>query len=161
MHATPQTDPLHRMGSLATIDRLLRTSLPASLATLSQEIATQLGLTITQLNFLNLLQRAAMPLSPVNLAEFTGLAPSTITKVVQQLERNGFLGTVKGARDLRRCYLVMTSSYDESLTSLLQSMTIDIAIIGRLYHDHELKIVSNFLTDIIPVLDDETRRLRR
>src|SRR3954462_12111423 len=64
-------------------------------------VAAKQGLNATETKTLDLLQRLG-PLTAKDLAELTGLAPASVTGLVDRLESKGFVRRVKHPTDKRR-----------------------------------------------------------
>jgi len=98
-------------------------------------VADQFGFGATDTKTLDLLQHSG-PLTPKELSELTGLAPASITGIIDRLERKGFVRRVPHPEDGRRLLVEFDPSanarmvplYDglsRSLTEMLQGYTAD------------------------------------
>ncbi len=123
-------------------------------------VAVRLGLGVTDLTCVHLLRRALMPLTPTNLAELTGLTPSAITGVSDRLEAAGYVERVRDRKDRRRWQLRLLPGPQDQMTALFAPLARSVADVCRGYSDEELGAVVDFLTELGPVLDVETHRLR-
>src|ERR1700679_3045242 len=65
-------------------------------------MAAQLRLSVTDLKCLDLLRQARTRLTPVNLAELTGMSGGAMTGVADRLELAGFVERVHSRTDQRR-----------------------------------------------------------
>ena len=68
-------------------------------------MAAQLRLSVTDLKCLDLLRQARTRLTPVNLAELTGMSGGAMTGVADRLELAGFVERVHSRTDQRRSEL--------------------------------------------------------
>jgi DNA-binding MarR family transcriptional regulator len=81
-----------------------------------QAVADRLGLSRTDLRCLDLvleLTRAGTPATPRRLAEAAGLTPSTITSVLDRLERAGYVRRIREQANRRQVLLQLTARFAE------------------------------------------------
>ena len=74
----------------------------ASYALFNQAVADRLGLHPTDLQCLNLLTLEAGPVTTGRVAELTGLTTGSATRLVDRLERAGYVVRERDAEDRRR-----------------------------------------------------------
>ena len=152
---------MDRRERVARLGRQVTRELATSTMLIHHGAAEMLGLNATDLTCLDLLHKAVMPLTPVNLAELTGLTPGAITGVADRLEAAGFVNRVRSTSDRRRWELQLAPDRQGDEDALYAPLTTAITDLCRQYDDDQLKVVADFLTKLGPVLDVEAHRLRR
>jgi DNA-binding MarR family transcriptional regulator len=150
-----------RQERVAKLSELISRDLATKSGVFQDAVAAHLGLGVTDLKCLDLLHRASMPLTPVNLAELTGLTSGAITGVADRLEAAGFVERVRSETDRRRWHLHLLPDRQKELTALFEPMTSDMTVLCHSFSEDDLKMIFEFLTKLIPVMDAETKRLRR
>jgi DNA-binding MarR family transcriptional regulator len=150
-----------RPDQIATLSQLISRDLATKNAIFHDAMAESLGLGASDLKCLDLLHRASMPLTPVNLAELTGLTGGAITGVADRLEAAGFIERVRDTKDRRRCELRLLPDRQNAVTAILAPLASATAELCDGYSDDQLAVVIEFLTTLIPVMDAETTRLRQ
>jgi DNA-binding MarR family transcriptional regulator len=81
-----------------------------------QAVSERVGLSRTDFRCLDLvleLVTGGTPATPARLAEAAGLTPSTITSVLDRLERAGYLQRVRQQADRRQVFLQLTALFAE------------------------------------------------
>lgn len=125
----------------------------------SQANADQMGLNLTDLKCLSILERSgAMPAG--RLAEMTGLTSGAITGLIDRLEKAGWARRVRDPKDRRHVIIEVVPEripgIDQSrseLRSVLAEMVAD-------YTDEQLQLVLDFLGRGAAMFRDETVKLR-
>src|SRR3954469_10310539 len=92
---------LSRADRLAEVDTVPRQYL-ASYVLFNQAVADRLGMHPTDLQCVNLLTLADGPLSTGQIAELTGLTSGSATRLVDRLERAGYVTRQRDSTDRRR-----------------------------------------------------------
>jgi DNA-binding MarR family transcriptional regulator len=123
-------------------------------------IAAQLGLSVTDLKCLDLLRQARTRLTPVNLAQLTGMSGAAMTDVADRLEIAGFIERVRSRTDRRRCELQLLHGRQQELDALFEPLADATTQLCRSYNDDQLEVVLDFITKLGPVMIEETERLR-
>jgi DNA-binding MarR family transcriptional regulator len=106
------TDPSGRRAQLAALIRQYQRDTDA----FDQAVAERLGLSRTDLRCLDLvleLTTAGTPATPRRLAEAAGLTPSTVTSVLDRLERAGYLRRSREQANRRQVLLQLTARFAE------------------------------------------------
>jgi DNA-binding MarR family transcriptional regulator len=114
------------------IDRVLDAGreLGAAAVFFHTAVATHFGFGATDTKTLDLLQRSG-PLTPKQLSEMTGLAPASVTGIIDRLERKGFVQRLPHPDDGRRllvgvdprAYIAMAPMFEgigRSMTEMLE-----------------------------------------
>jgi DNA-binding MarR family transcriptional regulator len=108
-------------------------------------IAERVGLGATETKTLFLL-RSEGALTAGEIAQYTGLTTSSVTSLIDRLERKGFVRRVRDTQDRRR---VIVESNEEELVDLdqvfhsLQEKFMDFL---ETYSDEQLSIIVDFVT---------------
>lgn len=101
--------PVQLRAQLATLIRQYQRDTDA----FDQAVAERLGVNRTDLRCLDLLLdlAAAGPVTPARLAEASGLTPSTVTSVLDRLERAGYVRRVRDEANRRQVRLQLTPGF--------------------------------------------------
>jgi DNA-binding MarR family transcriptional regulator len=92
---------MRRAERLAELNRVSRQYL-ASYVLFNQAVADRLGMHPTDVQCLNLLTLEPAPLTTGQIAELTGLTSGSATRLVDRLERGGYVRRVRDTHDRRR-----------------------------------------------------------
>jgi DNA-binding MarR family transcriptional regulator len=107
------TDLAGRRSHLAALIRQYQRDIDA----FDQAVAERLALSRTDLRCLDLvleLTTAGQPATPTRLAEAAGLTPSTITSVLDRLERAGYVRRIREQANRRQVLLQLTARFAEA-----------------------------------------------
>ncbi|GGJ60932.1 MarR family winged helix-turn-helix transcriptional regulator [Streptomyces brasiliensis] len=102
------------LAELATVSRRYM----AAYALFNQAVADHLGLHPTDLQCLNLLTLEPGPVTTGRIAELTGLTTGSATRLVDRLERAGYVVRERDATDRRR---VLVATVPERITEFCQT----------------------------------------
>lgn len=102
---------MRRAERLAELNRVSRQYL-ASYVLFNQAVADRLGMHPTDVQCLNLLTLEPQPLTTGQIAELTGLTSGSATRLVDRLERGGYVRRERDTHDRRR---VLVHLVDERL----------------------------------------------
>lgn len=137
-------DSSRRAEAIAALTAVGRDSSTAAVA-FHTAVAARQGLGPTETKALGLLQRHGA-LTAKDLAEHSGLAPASVTGLVDRLEKKGYVRRVKHPTDKRR---VLVESRPEKLAELAPLFDDWVREITELYEEfttEELETVIRFLT---------------
>jgi DNA-binding MarR family transcriptional regulator len=107
-------------------------------------ISARMGLSAVEEKTLDLLQRAG-GLSAGELAELTGLAPASVTGLINRLEQKGFARRVKDPRDGRRVNVEIADGAEEGFLPLFAPFAARMAGLYATYSEAELAVILDFL----------------
>lgn len=107
-------------------------------------ISARLGLSAVEEKTLDLLQREG-PLSAGRLAELTGLAPPSVTGLINRLESKGFAHRVRDTQDKRRITVEITPGTTERFEPLFAPFGAEMANLYATYDDAQLAVILDFL----------------
>ncbi|WP_406167701.1 MarR family winged helix-turn-helix transcriptional regulator [Streptomyces sp. NBC_00996] len=116
-------------------------------------VAAQQGLSATESKTLDLLQRFG-PLTAKDLAERTGLAPASVTGLVDRLEGRGFVRRVKHPTDKRRVVVELNQEKIAELAVFFDDWARDVIEACEEFSTDELETVIRFLS----VMSEQQRK---
>ena len=153
------TRPLDRRAEL--LERLALAGRASSAATVMfhTAVAARQGLSASEEKALDLLERAG-PLTAGELARRSGLAPASVTGLVDRLERKGFARRVPNPGDGRSVLVEVDS---ERVYATVAPLFAD--WVGSLYElyagytDEQLEVILHFLTEAARRQQEATARL--
>jgi DNA-binding MarR family transcriptional regulator len=110
-------------------------------------VAAKQGLTATEEKALDLLDRSG-PLTAGELARRTGLAPASVTGLIDRLERKGFVRRVPNPSDRRSVLVeVETERVFASMAPLFADWVRSLEELFAGYTDEQLETILDFLTE--------------
>ncbi|PRX95476.1 DNA-binding MarR family transcriptional regulator [Allonocardiopsis opalescens] len=121
-------------------------------------VAARLGLGASEEKTLGLLQQHG-PLTAGELGLRSGLAPASVTGVIDRLERRGFVSRERDPRDRRR---VVVRIDDAAIADMERHLTGLARRLGTLYDrytDAELELITGFLREAAARQRDATAEL--
>jgi DNA-binding MarR family transcriptional regulator len=107
-------------------------------------VSARMGLSAVEEKTLDLLQRSG-PISPGELGELTGLAPASVSGLIDRLERKGFARRVKASQDRRRVHVEIDPSTEARFGPLFAPFAMKLAALYEEYSDVELAVILDFL----------------
>ncbi|MGW1803865.1 MarR family winged helix-turn-helix transcriptional regulator [Streptomyces sp. NPDC002078] len=108
-------------------------------------VAAKQGLNATEEKTLDLLQRHG-PLTAKDLAELTGLAPASVTGLIDRLESKGFVHRVKHPTDKRRVLVELNQEKIAELAGFFEDWARDVVEACEEFSTDELRTVVRFLS---------------
>lgn len=126
---------------------------------LAAAVADQLGMPATDLQCLNLLAGAGTA-APSWLAERLGMTTSAATKMLDRLERTGYLTRTDDPIDRRRIIVRPELARIMALSSYFQPMWVDMAEALADYTEEQLAFVLEFSRVSQRVTEEHIRRVR-
>ena len=110
----------------------------------SQAVAERVGMHQTDIETMDLLNTLG-PMTAGQLSERTGLTSGATTRLIDRLERVGFVRRCADAAD-RRCVIIEPVPENlEKLGALFQPLADAMAILWSRLDDHELDVIINFV----------------
>jgi DNA-binding MarR family transcriptional regulator len=111
-------------------------------------VAAKQGLTATEEKALDLLDRSG-PLTAGDLARRTGLAPASVTGLIDRLERKGFVRRIPNPSDRRSVLVeVETERVFASMAPLFAGWVRSLEELFARYTDEQLETILHFLTEV-------------
>jgi DNA-binding MarR family transcriptional regulator len=121
-------------------------------------LSAKLGLSATEEKALDLLDRLG-PLTPKQLGEQSGLAPASVTGLVDRLERKGFATRRPDPADGRRVLIETSPDRLAPLSALFADWSARLDELYATYTDDELATILDFLTRAAELQRAATERL--
>lgn len=111
----------------------------------NQEVADELGLHLVDLQCLNLITLAGEPPTPGQIARSAGLATSTTTRVLDRLQKAGYIERDRDQGDRRKVLIHPNPAKISRLSGLYQPQSAGLTTITDGLTDGELASVLRFL----------------
>ncbi|MFI6872096.1 MarR family winged helix-turn-helix transcriptional regulator [Streptomyces sp. NPDC050400] len=149
-------------GRAAALKELMETGREQSASTIMfhTAVAASQGLNPTESKTLDLLRKHG-PLTAKELVEHTGLAPASVTGLVDRLAAKGFVRRVKHATDKRRVVIELDRSRISELTAFFDDWARDVVRVCEDFDTEELRTVTRFLAATAELQRDAAARLSR
>ena len=120
-----------------------------------ETLAARVGLSATENKALEMLQRLG-PMTPARLAEESGLAPASVTALVDRLERKGAAVRDPHPHDRRRVLVRMAPEHLARVAGLFTEFVGALQGACAAYTDEELRVVARFMADAAAVQQRST-----
>ncbi|MFK4086587.1 MarR family winged helix-turn-helix transcriptional regulator [Kribbella sp. NPDC020789] len=115
----------------------------------NHSVSSQLGLGASDSQFMTLLQTHG-PLTPRQLAEFSGLTSGTVTGVIDRLEAHGFVTRAPDPSDRRKVVVTPSqSAIQETFMPLYAGQAARMQSVLATRTDEELRTILAFLADSV------------
>ncbi|MFF8844319.1 MarR family winged helix-turn-helix transcriptional regulator [Streptomyces sp. NPDC015127] len=121
-------------------------------------VSARVGLSAVEEKTLDLLQRSGA-LSAGELADLTGLAPASVTGLVNRLERKGFARRVRDSQDGRRVNVEVDPGAEARFAPLFAAFAAQLGELYENYSDAELAVILDFLHRSARIQREATRAL--
>ena len=128
----------------ARVQRALRTALVNSVLG-NERIAREFDLLVTDLQTLHLLVLREDVRTPKLLSEATGLPTSTVTRVIDRLERAGYIRRVDDPRDRRKVNIELVPEKVDTIIGHYEQYSDGLARINSDFSEDELGLVARYL----------------
>ena len=147
-----------RTGLVDALERELRRGTGQSVA-FSHAVAERLGLHATDLECLGFLFDEG-PAPAGRLAELSGLTTGAVTRMIDRLERAGFVRREPDPRDRRRVIVRLVPERAHEVAALFEPMSRAMADLYARYSDEQLALLLDFAKRAADVGQEQTARLR-
>lgn len=137
-------------GRGALLDQLARAGRDLSDAAVMYHTALgeRLGLSASDWKTLGLLERHG-PLTAGELSAHSGLAPASVTGIIDRLEGAGWVHRGRDASDGRRVVVTLDPrAFEGSIRALFGGLVRRLQELYRRYSDDELELVREFMTEV-------------
>jgi DNA-binding MarR family transcriptional regulator len=121
-------------------------------------LSAKLGLSATEEKALDLLDRLG-PLTAKQLAQHSGLAPASVTGLVDRLERKGFASRQPDPADRRRVLIATSPDRLAPLATLFADWARELDELYAGYSDRELETILDFLKTATELQREATMKL--
>ncbi len=130
----------------SVLERLMETGREQSAVTVMfhTAVAARQGLSATETKTLDLLVKHG-PLTAKDLAAQTGLAPASVTGLVDRLEAKGYVSRVRHATDKRRVVVELNREKIAELSAFFDDWSKQFVAICEEFTTEELETVTRFL----------------
>lgn len=121
-------------------------------------LSARMGLGVTEEKALDLLQRLG-PLTAGDLARHSGLAPASVSGLIDRLQRKGFVRRVRDRGDGRRVIVEIDPDRVAEFAALFTDLVRGLDEMYAAYSDDELEVILDFLRRVTVVQRDAAARL--
>ncbi|WP_059009894.1 MarR family winged helix-turn-helix transcriptional regulator [Streptomyces specialis] len=132
----------------------------ASYALFNQAVADHLGLHPTDVQCLRLISMEDGPLTTRRVAEMTGVTSSAASRLVDRLERAGYLARRRDQRDRRRTLVSLLPEAERRLESLWDFLSEAFEARFEDNSEEELAVVVQYMRRSIELSGHQIERLR-
>lgn len=123
-------------------------------------VAAKGGLTATETKALDLLERLG-PLTAGELSEQSGLAPASVTGLIDRLERKGVARRIPHPQDRRRVLIEMNRDYLTASEPIFDDLMAGIRELCENYSDEQLATIIEFVTASARIQQSSTAKLTK
>ncbi|MER6099595.1 MarR family winged helix-turn-helix transcriptional regulator [Streptomyces sp. NPDC001728] len=132
----------------------------AAYALFNQAVADHLGLHPTDVQCLNLLSLEEAPVTTGRVAELTGLTTGSATRLVDRLERSGYVTRERDTEDRRRVLVALVPGRIAELGALWRKLNGAWGTMFDVYSDAELALLIAHMRRTVEVSAAQIERLR-
>ncbi|MBD0709130.1 MULTISPECIES: MarR family winged helix-turn-helix transcriptional regulator [unclassified Streptomyces] len=133
----------------------------AAYALFNQAVADHLGLHPTDVQCLNLLGLEGGPVTTGRVAELTGLTTGSATRLVDRLERSGYVTRERDTEDRRRVLVTLVPGRIAELGALWRKLNGTWGTMFDVYSDAELALLIAHMRRTVEVGAAQIERLRQ
>ncbi len=150
---------MRRADRLAELDRVSRQYL-ASYVLFNQTVADRLGMHPTDVQCLGLLAQESAPLTTGQVAELTGLTSGSATRLVDRLERAGYVRRERDTDDRRRVLVHVEPARFTEFTAMWADLSEGWDAMFDDYTEKELALLVRHMRRTIELSVTQRARLR-
>ncbi|MFJ9581737.1 MarR family winged helix-turn-helix transcriptional regulator [Streptomyces sp. NPDC101191] len=132
----------------------------ASYALFNQAVADRLGLHPTDVQCLNLLSLEREPVTIGRIAELTGLTTGSATRLVDRLERAGYVRRERDAEDRRRVMVAPEPDKMAELGAFWRRLNGAWGDLFDAYGDTEITLITDYMRRSVELSVTQVERLR-
>ncbi|KWX02403.1 Transcriptional regulatory protein [Carbonactinospora thermoautotrophica] len=121
-------------------------------------VSARMGLGATEEKTLDLLERLG-PLTAGEIAERSGLAPASVSGLIDRLERKGFVRRVRDTADRRRVIVEIDHDRIAGFGALFEGLVRRLNDLYASYTDDQLELILDFLRRSASIQRDATAEL--
>ncbi|WP_245641773.1 MarR family winged helix-turn-helix transcriptional regulator [Nonomuraea candida] len=121
-------------------------------------LSERVGLGVTEEKTLDLLQRLG-PLTAGEIGRHTGLAPATISGLIDRLESKGLVRRARDTKDRRRVIVEIEYARLAGFAELFEPFMAGLARVYDRYTDDELELILDWITRATAVQREATQTL--
>lgn len=150
---------MRRAARLAELGRVSRQYL-ASYVLFNQAVADRLGMHPTDVQCLNLLTQEGEPLTTGQVAELTGLTSGSATRLVDRLERGGYVRRERDTHDRRRVLVHVIPERLAEFTAMWDDLSKGWDEMFDDYSEQELALIVRHMRRTIELSETQRAKLR-
>ncbi|MCF3132542.1 MarR family winged helix-turn-helix transcriptional regulator [Streptomyces olivochromogenes] len=150
------TERARLLAELSTVSRRYM----ASYALFNQAVADRLGLHPTDLQCLNLLTLESGPVTTGRVAELTGLTTGSATRLVDRLEKTGYVVRERDAADRRRVLVATVPEKIAEFGRMWDRLGGDWTALFDDLNDTELAVIVGHMRRTVEFSGEQVTRLR-
>ncbi|MFF1836127.1 MarR family winged helix-turn-helix transcriptional regulator [Streptomyces sp. NPDC058231] len=154
-----QKSPVRRGALLAELSTVSRRYM-AAYALFNQAVADHLRIHPTDLQCLNLLSLEAEPVTTGRIAELTGLTTGSATRLVDRLERAGYVTRERDTTDRRRVLVATVPERMAEFGAVWERLNGDWAAMFEAYDDDEVTLLIGHMRRTVELGASQIARLR-
>jgi len=143
---------------MGQLQRALREA-SSELMRLNHAVSRRVGLAAIDLEVMDLLGQRG-PLSPSELANFTGVTPATMTGILDRLERDGWVRRARDDPDRRRVTIQVIRGRIPAIATQFRGMQTRLQDVCADYSDKQLELITDFMRRVAESGVDATLELR-
>jgi len=143
---------------MGQLQRALRDA-SSELMRLNHAVSRRVGLAAIDLEVMDLLGQRG-PLSPSELANFTGVTPATMTGILDRLERDGWVRRARDDPDRRRVTIQVIRGRIPAIATQFRGMQTRLQDVCADYSDKQLELITDFMRRVAESGVDATLELR-
>ncbi|MEX3931190.1 MarR family winged helix-turn-helix transcriptional regulator [Paraburkholderia phymatum] len=133
----------------------LRFMLGVKLAAFNQFVAARLGLSVTDLECLEVAYfDEVQPVTPGRLSKLTGLSPGSITTSLKSLEKAGLIAREPDPTDGRRILLRFIPGSRATISACFEAVNRDLAEFDDTLGSEQMESIKNYLSVMLRIIDD-------
>lgn len=121
-------------------------------------VAESAGLTVTESKAMEIIQRLG-PITPAALGAESGLAPASVTNLLDRLTRKGVARRRPHPTDKRRVLIEIDPRYARRSSALFEDFVSRMREVCARYGPSELRLITDFLTASALIQQQATARL--
>jgi DNA-binding MarR family transcriptional regulator len=121
-------------------------------------VANQAGLTVTESKAMEIIQRLG-PITHAELVRETGLAPASVTALIDRLTAKQVARRSPHPTDLRRVLVEIDPDYARRNATLFTSFVTSIKQLCGHYETQQIQLIAEFLTAAAKRQDEATKKL--
>ncbi|GHE39150.1 putative HTH-type transcriptional regulator YcgE [Streptomyces longispororuber] len=125
----------------------------------NQAMADRVGLHPTDVQCLALLDLEPGPVTTGDIARLTGLASGSASRLVDRLEKAGFVERRSDPEDRRRALVALVPDAGERLARAWEAPGTAFGAVLESYSDEQLEVIADYLHRAAEVGRDQARRL--
>ncbi len=125
-----------------------------------QNITHALGVIQTDLKTIDILAETG-PITAGELATITGNSTSSVTAILDRLEKAGFIKRIRNTQDRRKVMIILLEDKVKKLQLYYSSLSESTKEYCEKYSVDELELIIKFISDVAQIVETEGRLIRK